>query len=166
MATKKNGKTVKASAKIKATASVKTDLTKIGNQNAKNAQKGVKQFYTDNGAELLIATLATVAGIKTMMPVKLRKATKNNAQARRQWCVDNKMPKVNWLTVQKIDGVKNGKATPADRPDNSVRARVHSLRKNIGNAKKVGYVRVLDAYTAKTNPTHPDSQAVYVYRIA
>jgi hypothetical protein len=25
---------------------------------------------------------------------------------------------------------------------------------------------VLDAYTAKKNPTHPDSQKVYVYRIA
>jgi hypothetical protein len=25
---------------------------------------------------------------------------------------------------------------------------------------------VLDAYTAKKNPTHPDSQKVFVYRIA
>ena len=167
MATKKNGKTVKAKAKITATASVKTELDKIGKQNAKNAKNGVKQFYTDNGAKLLIATLATISGTGTkIIPTELRKATKNNAQARRQWCIDNKMPKLNWLAIQKIDGIKNGKATPALRPDNSIRARVHSQAKNLTIAKKVGYIRVLDDYTAKKNPTHPDSQAVYVYRIA
>ena len=167
MATKKNGKTVKAKAKITATASVKTELDKIGKQNAKNAKNGVKQFYTDNGAKLLIATMATISGTGTkIIPNELRKATKNNAQARRQWCVDNKMPKLNWLAIQKIDGIKNGKATPALRPDNSIRARVFSQRENLTIAKKVGYIRVLDDYTAKKNPTHPDCQAVYVYRIA
>jgi hypothetical protein len=166
MATKK-GKTVKAKAMITATASVKTELEKVGKQNAKNAKNGVKQFYTDNGAKLLIATMATISGTGTkIIPTELRKATKNNAQARRQWCMDNKMPKLNWLAIQKIDGIKNGKATPALRPDNSIRARVFSQRENLTIAKKVGYIRVLDDYTAKKNPTHPDCQAVYVYRIA
>ena len=46
MATKKNGKTVKAKAKITATASVKTELDKIGKQNAKNAKnaKNIRQM--------------------------------------------------------------------------------------------------------------------------
>ena len=159
--------TKKASAKITVKVSAKTEMTKVEKINTKNAQKGVKQFYTDNGAKLLIATLATISGTGTkIIPTELRKATKNNAQARRQWCVDNKMPKLNWLAIQKIDGIKNGKATPALRPDNSIRARVHSQAKNLTIAKKVGYIRVLDDYTAKKNPTHPDSQAVYVYRIA
>jgi len=159
--------TKKASAKITAKVSVDTEMKKISNQNAKNAKNGVKQFYTDNGAELLIATMAKISGTGTkIIPAELRKATKNNGQARRQWCIDNKMPKLNWLAVQKIDGVKNGKATHAKRPDNSIRARVKSQAKNLTIAKKVGYIRVLDDYTARKNPTHPDQQAVYVYRIA
>ena len=159
MATKK----VKAS--VKATVSAKTEITKITAKNTKNATAGVKQFYTDKPAELLIGLLASVSGQK-IIDKDLRVASKNNASARRSWCVMNKAVKIDWLTVQKIDGVKAGQATPADRPDNSVRARIHSLRSVIPNAKKVGYVRVLDAYTAKKNPTHPDSQKVYVYRIA
>lgn len=157
--------TKKASAKIKVNVSAKTEMTKITGKNAKNATAGVKQFYTDKPAELLIGLLASVAGHK-IIDKDLRIATKNNAQARRTWCEMNKAIKIDWLAVQKIDGIKAGKATPADRPDNSVRARILSLRSVIPNAKKVGYVRVLDAYTAKKNPTHPDSQKVYVYRIA
>jgi hypothetical protein len=161
MATKK----VKAS--VKATVSAKTEITKVEKANTQNAKKGVKQFYTDNGAKLLIATMATISGTGTkIIPSEIRKATKNNAQARRQWCIDNKMPKLNWLAVQKIDGIKNGKATPALRPDNSIRARVKSQAKNLTIAKKVGYIRVLDDYTARKNPNHPDCQAVYVYRVA
>jgi hypothetical protein len=159
MATKK----VKAS--VKATVSAKTEITKITAKNTKNATAGVKQFYTDKPALVLIGTLADISGQK-IIDKDLRTATKNNAQARRQWCLTNKAIKVDWLAVQKIDGIKAGKATPADRPDNSLRARIHSLRSVIPNAKKVGYVRVLDAYTAKKNPTHPDSQKVFVYRIA
>lgn len=157
--------TKKASAKVKVTISAKTEMTKITGKNTKNATAGVKQFYTDKPAELLIGLLASVSGQK-IIDKDLRVASKNNASARRSWCVMNKAVKVDWLAVQKIDGVKAGQATPADRPDNSVRARIHSLRSVIPNAKKVGYVRVLDAYTAKKNPTHPDSQKVYVYRIA
>jgi hypothetical protein len=88
----------------------------------------------------------------------LRVATKNNAQARRQWCIDNGAVVVSRADVtHKVQG---------DRPDNAVRARLISLAKVDASAKRVGYIRVLDAYTAQRNPKHADIDKVYLYRIA
>lgn len=167
MATKKAGKVTKASAKVKASASVKAsaDITKITKASAQNARKGVKQYYTDKGAQALIALMAQVSGAK-LIDSDLRMATKNNASARRAWCAMNGAVTVSWLDVQKVRDSKGGQVAPAERPDNAIRARVFSLANIIPNAKKVGYVRVLDAYTAKKNPTHSDSQKVYLYRVA
>ena len=150
-----------ATSKAKAKVSVKVAVSATANKEDKarttNARKGVKQHYADSKAVAFWQRIALVA-TTALIPMELRVATKNNAQARRQWCIDNKAVVVSRADVtHKVQG---------DRPDNAVRARLISLAKVDASAKRVGYVRVLDAYTASRNPKHADIDKVYLYRIA
>ena len=55
-----------------------------------------------------------------------------------------------------------------NRPENIVRAKLDTLTNVKGNTttKKIGYIRVLDKSVADANPTHPDTDKVFCYRIA
>jgi hypothetical protein len=149
--------TSKAKAKVSVKVAVSATANKVDKARTTNARKGVKQHYSDAKAVAFWQLLALVVK-SPLIPMELRVATKNNAQARRQWCIDNKAVVVSRADVtHKVQG---------DRPDNAVRARLISLAKVDASAKRVGYVRVLDAYTASRNPKHADIDKVYLYRIA
>ncbi len=151
--------TNKASAKVtaKVTTTAKATTTKVDKARTTNARKGVKQHYNDTKAVAFWQHLGMVA-TTALIPMDLRVATKNNAQARRQWCIDNGAVVVSRADVtHKVQG---------DRPDNAIRARLISLGKVDASAKRVGYIRVLDAYTASRNPKHADIDKVFLYRIA
>jgi len=151
--------TKKASAKVtaKVTTTAKATTTKVDKARTTNARKGVKQHYADSKAVAFWQRIALVA-TTALIPMELRVATKNNAQARRQWCIDNGAVVVSRADVtHKVEG---------NRPDNAIRARLISLAKVDASAKRVGYVRVLDAYTAQRNPKHADIDKVFLYRIA
>jgi hypothetical protein len=146
--------TRKAKAKIGATVNVAT-VAKVDKARKANAKRGAKQHYADSKAHALWGAIATVAKLK-MIPSDLRVATKGNAQARRQWCADNK------ATIIHADQVCH---KVSDRPDNAIRARLISLGNIDASAKGIGYVRVLDSVTASRQPDHPMINAVYLYRI-
>lgn len=149
--------TSKAKAKVSVKVAVSATASKVDKARGANARKGVKQHYSDAKAVAFWQRLALVVK-SPLIPMELRVATKNNAQARRQWCIDNGAVVVSRAEVtHKAEG---------DRPDNAVRARLISLAKVDATAKRVGYVRVLDAYTASRNPKHADIDKVYLYRIA
>ena len=149
--------TRKAKAKVAVKVSATGTATKVAKARTSNAKAGVKQHYADSKAVAFWQLLAQVA-TTPLIASDLRIVTKNNAQARRQWCIDNKAVVVSRADVtHKVDG---------DRPDNAIRARLISLAKVDATAKKIGYVRVLDAYTAKRNPNHADADKVFLYRIA
>jgi hypothetical protein len=149
--------TSKAKAKVSVKVAVSATANKVDKARTTNARKGVKQHYSDSKAVAFWQLLALVVK-SPLIASDLRIATKNNAQARRQWCIDNGAVVVSRADVtHKVQG---------DRPDNAVRARLISLAKVDASAKRVGYIRVLDAYTASRNPKHADIDKVYLYRIA
>ena len=149
--------TSKAKAKVSVKVAVSATASKVDKARTSNARKGVKQHYSDSKAVAFWQLLALVVK-SPLIASDLRIATKNNAQARRQWCIDNGAVVVSRADVtHKVQG---------DRPDNAVRARLISLAKVDASAKRVGYIRVLDAYTAQRNPKHADIDKVYLYRIA
>lgn len=149
--------TKKVKVKMSKKVAVSATANKVDKARTTNARKGVKQHYSDSKAVAFWQRLALVM-VSPLIPMELRVATKNNAQARRQWCIDNKAVVVSRADVtHKVDG---------DRPDNAIRARLISLAKVDASAKRIGYVRVLDAYTAQRNPNHSDIDKVYLYRKA
>ena len=151
MATKR----VKASAKGSVKVTVTLTEGKVAKRNLKLKARQSKPMYTDQGAQALWASVATVAKGK-LIPTDLRVATKGNAQARRQWCADNGATLVDVAEVCRKVG---------DRPDNALRARLETLGDVDGVAKSVGYVRAIDSATAKRDPEHALVTSVYLYRI-
>ena len=107
------------------------------------------------------ANLEKIATSATIIPTELRLATRTNGATRRAWCVAN--PKS--VLMVSVSDIAN---KVGNRPENIVRAKLDTLTNVKGNTttKKIGYIRVLDKSVADSNPTHPDTDKVFCYRIA
>lgn len=153
-------KRVKAKASARASVRVGATAQEIRAKRAKNAARGSKLHYDDEGAMTFAEAVDKVAKAPKVNPFGKAegKALSANAPKRRQWCLDN--PKscviVNRAIVQR-------KAIDSEnpRPDNALRQRLKTLDKG----KRIGYIRYLAVKNGKA-PKGKDAELVILYRKA
>jgi hypothetical protein len=140
---------------------VKT-LETVKKSNLASAKNQSKPIQITPKIQAWWASLEKIATTGAIIPTDLRIATRTNGATRRAWCVAN--PKS--VVMVSVASIAN---KVGDRPENTVRAKLlvlANLNKGKNTTKKIGYIRVLDKSVADSNPTHPDMDKVYCYRIA
>ena len=136
-------------------------LETVKKSNLASAKNQSKPIQITPKIQAWWASLEKIATKGAIIPTDLRIATRTNGATRRAWCVAN--PKS--VLMVSVSDIAN---KVGDRPENTVRAKLQVLATVKGNTttKKIGYIRVLDKSVADSNPTHPDMDKVYCYRIA
>ena len=136
-------------------------LETVKKSNLASAKNQSKPIQITPKIQAWWANLEKIATTGAIIPSELRLATRTNGATRRAWCVAN--PKS--VLMVSVADIAN---KVGDRPENTVRAKLQVLASVKGNTtiKKIGYIRVLDKSVADSNPTHPDTDKVFCYRIA
>lgn len=165
-------KLVKAKVKIKipkikltATANKFFTLIKkdVSSRIVTNSKLDSKRNYQSENA-IYFWQKMSVALISKIIDKDLRKATKSNAKARREFCEKNKCVIVDMSLVTETDlgdinkRNKNGKKTY--RPENNLRIRLSKITQG----KNLGYVRVISDYEFQNDINLDLAHLVYIYK--